>query len=292
MTGAGGQVGRALIERGVASGIDMPGPGHGMLDITRPGCASDYMAALRPDMVINAAAYTAVDRAESEPEAAYAVNRDGPASLADACREADVPLLHISTDYVFDGALSRPYRENDEPNPRSVYGKSKLEGERAVAQRLDRHIILRVAWVFSAHGENFVKSMLRLGAEREELGVVDDQKGAPTWADDIASVLLNIASQCMRDTDPAWGIYHYTGTPETTWYGFSRAIFDQAVEIGLLEKAPIVHPIRTEQYPTPAARPGNSALECRKLLNVFGIDQADWHTGLGTVLQQWRADDA
>ncbi len=286
VTGAKGQVGSELIERGQLIGLSMIAVDIDELDITKQDTVTEYIKAESPGMVINAAAYTAVDKAEEDVKLAYAVNRDGADYLAKACAEVNIPLLHISTDYVFDGSKDTPYSEDDQPNPAGVYGKSKWEGEVAVAQKLGNHIILRVAWVFAASGHNFIRTMLRLAGERDELSVVADQCGAPTWAGDIADVLLNMAAQYRDKNELPWGTYHYIGAPDTTWHGFAQTIFDQAKHLGLIGKTPVLHAIATEQYPTPAERPKNSVLNCKKIHGVFNISQPDWRIGLKRVLTQ------
>lgn len=226
--GANGQVGSELILLGKQQGIYIIAADSTELDITKIGVVKHFIYSKQPDIVINAAAYTAVDKAEEKVELAFAVNSKGPANLAEACCEADIPLLHISTDYVFDGKKAGAYYEDDAPNPKGVYGESKLEGEHAVATRLDKYIILRVAWVFAASGNNFVRTMLHLAAERDQLSVTADQQGAPTWAGDIANALLTITKRYC-------GIYHYTGSPATIWHGFAQTIFKEAKALELLD---------------------------------------------------------
>jgi len=236
------------------------------------------------DLVINCAAYTKVDLAEKEPEAAFQANRDGPAHLAAACRDRGIPLLHVSTDYVFDGSGSHPYREDEPVNPLGVYGASKEAGERAVRATLDRHVILRTAWVFSDTGQNFVRTMLRLGAEREALRVVNDQTGGPTDAADIATTLLTIADRVTGPDAGAalFGTFHYCGAPSTTWHGFAASIFDGATRRG--HRSPALSACTTADYPTPARRPAWSVLDCGKLMDVYGIPQPDWRVALDRVL--------
>jgi dTDP-4-dehydrorhamnose reductase len=236
------------------------------------------------DVAINAAAYTAVDRAEQEPALAFAVNRDGPAHLAAACARSNIPLLHISTDYVYDGAKIDPYVEDDPTTPLGVYGASKLAGDEAVRRLLPRHLILRVSWVFGIHGHNFVKTILRLARERQELRVVADQYGGPTFAGDIADTLLDLAGRIAEiDARDAWGVYHYCGEPVTTWHGFASAIIELA---RARESLPVktVTAITTTDYPTPAARPVNSVLDCAKLAARFGIRPRPWRAGLEALL--------
>jgi len=239
-------------------------------------CINDF----QPDAVINAAAYTAVDRAESEVEAAFAVNRDGPANLARACERAGISLIHISTDYVFDGSKQGAYVEGDPVSPLGVYGESKLAGEEAVRTLCPKHLILRTSWVFSAHGNNFVKTMLRLGAEREELGVVADQFGKPTSAAEIARLILDT----LPDTEGKWGTYHLAQPDAVSWHGFAEAIFDAAKRQGIVMKVEQVQPISTADYPTPARRPANSELDCRLLKSVFGVTIRGWRESLAEVI--------
>jgi dTDP-4-dehydrorhamnose reductase len=289
VTGANGQVGTELIQRGQQLGLEMIALVRPDLDITNQVDVNHFISKHAPDIVINAAAYTLVDKAETEMDLAYAVNRDGPAYLAEACAASNIPMLHISTDYVFDGEQESAYLETDSPNPNTIYGKSKLEGDNAVSNALPEHIILRVAWVFSASGNNFVRTMLRLGNERGELSVVNDQHGCPTWAGDIANTLLTMTQQYRDKGALPWGTYHYNGAPVTHWYGFAETIFERALKLGLIENTPGLHTINTEQYPTPAQRPANSALNCNKIKQQFVIDAPDWRIGLNNVLSEWKA---
>jgi len=286
VTGANGQVGSELILEGEKLGLDMLATGRNELDITRQNAVNRYFQDKQPDIVINAAAYTAVDKAESEPEQASAINSDGAANLARACAERNIPLLHISTDYVFDGKKQGAYTETDTPNPQCIYGKSKLEGERATEAICNQYIILRVSWVFGAYGNNFVKTMLRLGKERDVLKIVSDQYGGPTWAGDIASTLLQIAKRWGDGENIPWGIYHYSGQPATSWRNFAKAIFKEAEKANIIGAQPKVVPITTAEYPTPAPRPLNSILNCRKIEQLLSINQPDWRTGLRQVLKE------
>ena len=258
------------------------------LDITDKRSVGDAFEAHRPDLVINAAAYTQVDRAESEREAAFAINRDGVEILARACADRALPLLHVSTDYVFSGADAGEYREDDPVAPCSVYGESKAAGEVVLRTALQQHIILRTAWVYSATGSNFVKTMLRLGRERDELGIVADQHGCPTAAHRIAEVLLAVADHYLRGDEVEWGTYHFCSSPATTWYDFATAIFDQAGGFDALT----LNAIKTSEYPTPASRPANSVLNCDRLLSRFGLARSDWRVDLIRVLRELekRAD--
>ncbi|HTQ33209.1 MAG TPA: dTDP-4-dehydrorhamnose reductase [Stellaceae bacterium] len=255
------------------------------IDFMRPDEARDMVVVARPDIVVNAAAYTAVDAAESDRDTAFAVNRDGPAALAAACREIGAPLLHYSTDYVYDGRKSGAYVEDDPTNPLSVYGASKAAGDAAIRAGLDRHVILRTSWVYSATGHNFVKTMLRLGAERDRLGIVDDQYGAPTAAADIAAATISICAALAGGKEDGFGMFHFTGSGATTWHGFAREIFALTAARG--RKTPrLVEPIATTAYPTPAARPQNSLLDCGKIARVYGIAARPWQSALAECLDE------
>ena len=282
--GAQGQVGWELTRRASVLGHDVLAWDVAELDITDASAVDRELAASSAEVVINAAAYTAVDKAEQEPAVAFAVNRDGPAHLAAACARLQIPLLHISTDYVYDGRKRDPYVENDATAPLGVYGASKLAGDEAVRRLLPRHLILRVSWVFGVHGHNFVKTILRLAREREELRVVADQYGCPTFAGDIADVLLELAGRSAElDARDAWGIYHYCGEPATTWHGFASAIVELA---RARESLPVrtVTAITTADYLLPSARPVNSVLDCAKLAAQFGIRPRPWRVGLEALL--------
>ncbi len=277
----GGQVALELRRPDLRPGVAIAALTRAEADITR---RKDVQAALRRhrcDAVINAAAYTAVDRAEEERETAFAVNRDGPRRLAEACAEVGVPLVHISTDYVFDGSKTSAYSESDPVNPLGVYGESKEAGERAIRDVLERHVIVRTAWVFSAHRQNFVKTMLRLGEERDELRIVADQFGCPTAAAQLAEGLLQIATMAG---DADWGTYHLCGAERTSWHGFAREIFAGRARL-TGQPSPLLHPVATSEFPTPARRPANSELDCTKVKTRFGIAAPDWHAGLEEVLR-------
>ena len=280
ITGAGGQVAHELAI--AESEHQLVALSKKQLDITDPQQIDDAFNEYRPDVVINVAAYTQVDRAEVETPGAYAINRDAVANLAQACNSIDSPLLHISTDYVFDGCKSGAYREDDETAPAGVYGASKAAGDAALQSVLERHIILRTSWVFSATGNNFVKTMLRLGAERDELSIVDDQHGCPTSAQSIAAALLQITERYLRGDQIEWGTYHFCGQPETTWYGFAKQIFQQAPGFENLK----LNGIPTSEYLTPATRPLNSVLDCSKFVAQFKTAQPDWRDDLDNILEQ------
>lgn len=287
VTGAHGQVGYELLRRAPA-GFTVFGYGSQELDVCNAAQVQAVFDAVKPELVINAAAYTAVDKAESEIERAYAVNADGVGFLAATAEKLGIPLLHISTDYVFSGEHDRPYTPDDVTQPTGVYGFSKLAGEHQLALYCSRHIVLRTSWVFGAHGNNFVKTMLRLGAERDSLSVVDDQRGGPTSSGSIADTLWSLATIFQREGKLEWGVYHFSGQPACTWFDFAREIFSQAVSVGLLEKQPDVQAIPTAQYPTPAKRPAWSVLDCAKLTQIHGLPGSHWMEELGRVLHQLR----
>ncbi len=288
IVGAAGQLGTELRIRSQLRGYNTTAVDRSQLDISDTTSVNELVTRLKPSVIINAAAYTAVDRAETDVVTAYAVNRDGPLTLAKACANANIPLLHVSTDYVFDGHKLTPYNETDTPNPQGVYGQSKYAGEIAVATTLQKQLTLRVSWVFSATGNNFVRTILRLAKERDELKIVADQTGAPTWAGDIAEVLLTVVDRINQNNPIPWGLYHYTGSPVTTWHAFAETICDQAFELGMLGKKPIIHPITTAEYPTVAKRPQNSMLDCTHILNGLNIPQSDWKKGLKEILTIWK----
>lgn len=283
--GAGGQVGRELAARGGAGADSWIALPREALDITDPASIERAIAEHEPNLVINAAAYTAVDRAESEAAQAFAVNRDGAGHLARACRRAGIPLIHISTDYVFSGAprTGAAHREDDPVAPRSVYGRSKWEGEEAVRVELPEHAIVRVSWVFGPHGRNFVKTMLRLARAEDEMRVVDDQRGCPTAASDIAGALATLAGRIARDGGIPWGTYHYCGSPATTWYGFAEAILAAARKRECLKVRALV-PIPAAEYPTAAPRPADSTLDCTRIAGTFGIRSPRWADALERTL--------
>lgn len=284
VTGANGQVGHCLQQQLQKSSWDFVALTRAELDISNATAVDAAIAHIQPDVIINAAAYTAVDKAEQDQELAYAINRDGPANLARAAKNSGAAILHISTDYVFAGDAADTYSESDTTSPQGVYGKSKLEGEQAVASANDKYIILRTAWVFGEHGNNFVKTMIRLGSNRDTLGIVADQEGGPTYAGDIANALLRIVKHYATGNPTAWGIYHYSGLPHISWFGFAQHIFAEVAQAELYNKAvPQLNAITTADYPTPAKRPANSKLDCSKLEQVFGISPSDWQTALKNI---------
>jgi len=282
LVGANGQVGKEVQDLSKALNIPLVSFGHDILDITNFNSISNNLA-LHQDatVLINAAAYTAVDMAEDESEAAYQVNAIGPKNLATWCHKHSVPIIHISTDYVFSGDKASPYLEDDATNPMSVYGKTKLAGEQFVQDICPQHIILRVSWVFGQYGKNFVKTIIRLAKERETLKIVEDQIGNPTSAADIARVLLEITKQIPSLT---WGTYHYCGKDTVSWYQFACAIVEEAQKYEPLTVKEIL-PITTNEFPTKAARPQNSALNCDKIAALLEIPQTSWRGYLNELVE-------
>ena len=287
ITGARGQVGQELMQSAPAS-WQISGFGSKALDISDAQQVLDTVQQLQPQLIINAAAYTAVDKAESDQDRAYAVNQLGAHNLATAAHSIDCPLLHISTDYVFDDKHNQPYTEHDTPAPNSVYGDSKWQGEQAITAICSKHIILRTSWVFGLHGNNFVKTMLRLGQERDALSIVSDQLGGPTSARSIAQALWQIAHQYQSNGDCSWGTYHFSGAPICNWYDFASEIFAQATTLELISKAPQLSPIKTCDYPTPAQRPAYSVLDNTKISRQLNIAQSDWKSELNRVLRELK----
>jgi dTDP-4-dehydrorhamnose reductase len=287
VTGSKGQVATALAER-AGSAVEI-------VTLARPAFALEDrasvlagIAAAKPDIVINAAAYTAVDKAESEEAAALAVNGAGAGHVAEAAAKAGVPLLHVSTDYVFDGALDRPYREDDPTRPTGAYGRTKLVGEQEAARLQPNSVILRTAWVYSPFGANFLRTMLRLNETKDEVGVVADQRGNPTSALDIADALLAIASRVLADDSAQLrGTFHMTGAGEATWADFAEAVFERAHAHG--RRLTGVKRIATADYPTPARRPANSRLDNAKLSRLYGLSLPDWRQSVAQVCDRLLA---
>lgn len=281
--GKNGQVSRALQSRLADTG-ELIVRGSDQLDLARPDQLRSRIDALHPDLIINAAAHTAVDQAESEPELAFAINATAPGILALAANELGVPLIHYSTDYVFDGRKPAPYTEEDTPNPLSVYGRSKLAGEDAIRQAGGQHLILRTSWVYSTEGRNFLLTMQRLLQEKPNLRVVADQIGAPTWAGTIADSTARLIEHWMTGRCGAWGTYHLTAQGETSWFGFAQAIGEQLVKQHM--PCAVIEPIPSSDYPTPAPRPLNSRLDCTRLLREWGVSQPDWRSALQQCLAE------
>lgn len=285
--GSTGQLARSLRERQTANGLTVRSVGRPEVDLVAPETLQAAISAHRPAVVINAAAYTQVDKAEDETDVAHAINAHGPECLALVCRSLEVPIIHISTDYVFDGNKSESYTEVDTVSPLGAYGRSKYAGEVAVAANWDRHLIFRTSWVFSPFGHNFVRTMLRLATTRTELSVVDDQFGSPTSAIDLADVLLWVARQASSPAFCKWGTYHAAGTGHTTWCGLAREVFAVSRELG----GPLadVHAIPSDAYLTPAKRPKNSRLDCRKLKQTFGVQLPAWQDSVRACVSRLLA---
>ncbi|PBC24094.1 MULTISPECIES: dTDP-4-dehydrorhamnose reductase [unclassified Mesorhizobium] len=284
VTGREGQVVSSLLEAGQLAGVDVIAIGRPQLDLANPDTVIEAIAAAKPDIVVSAAAYTAVDQAEDEPDLAFRVNAVGAGKVAEAAGRLGVPVIHLSTDYVFDGSASGDYVETDATAPASVYGASKLAGEQAVASANPRHLILRTAWVYSPFGKNFVKTMLRLAADRDEIAVVADQWGNPTSALDIADAVLHAAAQLHGNKSfAAFGVYHLAGTGEANWSGFARHILDTSLAFG--GPWARVRDIATMDYPTKARRPANSRLSSAKFASAFGWNAPDWRQSTEAVVR-------
>ena len=289
--GATGQLAQELIRRTSSeAGTTLDVVRRTTADFSKPDeVARAVEAAGDIDAVINATGYTLVDKAETEEALAHRINSDSVGALAQACAARGVPLIHVSSDYIFDGTKRGPYDENDPPHPLNAYGRSKLAGERRIREATDLHVIVRTSWLFSAHGTNFVKTMLRLAKEREELRVVDDQFGAPTSSADLAEAIVRIAGALAAGSqDELFGTFHYGSTGVTTWYGFASAILAQAA--GWAGTRARVIPIATDEYAAPASRPRNSTLDCQKIRRVFGIEPMPWTAALDRVLWELMQD--
>lgn len=282
LTGAKGQLGNCFCDR-LPNEWDVLATDSDSLDITDLAKVKQIVAEYNPDVIVNAAAYTAVDKAETDAELAALINEQGPKNLAQAAAEVGCRLIHVSTDYVFDGQSTVPYRETDMTNPLSVYGRTKLDGETAVTETHPDAIIIRTAWVFSEYGNNFVKTMLRLAKDRDVLGIVADQRGCPTYAGDIAQAIIDLLKNKAKG-----GVYHFCGDKEVAWNEFAEAIFTVAIQQGILPKSPQVNGITTEQYPTPAKRPKYSSLDCEKI-EKLGISRSDWMDALESTLKATTA---
>lgn len=283
VTGASGQLGHAVVQRLVARGAAFNAVQRPAFDFDAPATVTACFEQARPRLVINAAAYTAVDKAETEREAARAGNHTGPLALARLCAAADIPLIHVSTDYVFDGDKGAPYLETDPTSPTGVYGATKRDGEEAILAINAKAVILRTAWVYSDYGKNFAKTMIAAGRKMPVLRVVADQRGTPTAAGDLADAILAIADQlAVTGWHPDYrGIFHATNAGETTWYGFARAIFEEAAKHGY--QPPQLEAISTAEWPTPTRRPADSRLACGKLRQVFGVELPAWRATLAAL---------
>lgn len=278
ITGGSGQVGTELQRIVWPADVTLVAPDRQHLNLADPSSITAAFAATNPDLVINSGAFTAVDRAETEVETAMAVNGSAPELLARLCATRGIALIHLSTDYVFDGSKDGAYGEDDPTAPLNIYGRSKLAGEAAIRATLSQHVILRTSWVYAGHGANFVRTMLRLGQEREELSIVADQHGCPTWAGDLARAIATIALR-IQAGDGVWGTFHLSGANPTTWYDFASEIFSRSAG-----KKPRLKPIATSAYPTPARRPLNSVLDCGKIAASYGIHARPWRDALAEML--------
>ena len=285
LTGAKGQLGWEILKQAPDHALDCIGIDIEDADITNPDQVNRVIADTRPDLLINSAAYTRVDAAETDTKAAFAVNRDAAGHIADTCAAKRIPLLHISTDFVFDGKKTAPYVETDPVAPLSVYGQSKAAGEDAVRKALNRHLIIRTAWLYGVHGNNFVKSMLRLSRNNNQLRVVSDQVGCPTFAADLAESLLALCHRIGDQKAVQWGTYHLCGRGEVSWHGFAESIFEIAGRLGMAANVKVA-PISTPEYPTPALRPAFSVLSCQKIRAQFGIDPPPWRASLEKMLKR------
>jgi dTDP-4-dehydrorhamnose reductase len=285
LLGQHGQVSREL-QLLFSSSHELIVLGREQLDLADTERLREAIRRLQPELIINAAAHTAVDAAESEPEAAFAINAIAPGVIAEEAAALDVPLIHYSTDYVFDGSKPTAYDEDDVPNPLGVYGRSKLAGEQAITAVGGKHLILRTSWVYSLHGRNFLLTMQRLLQEREQLSVVADQIGAPTWAGSIAAATGQLIERWQTAQTAAWGVYHFTARGETSWFGFTEAIATQLLAQG--KRVAQLTAIATREYPTPAQRPLNSRLDCTRLERDWGVSLPDWHVGLLQCLNSPR----
>ena len=285
ISGQHGQVSQALQQHLQSMG-ELIVLGRDQLDLSQPESIRPVVRDVKPDLIINAAAHTAVDQAESEPDLAFAINATSPGVFAEEAAALGVPLIHYSTDYVFDGSKAGAWVEADTPNPLGVYGNSKLTGERAIAAAGGQHLILRTSWVYSLTGRNFLLTMQRLLQEREKLSIVADQIGAPTWAGTIAASTGALIERWRDGAPGAWGVYHLTASGETSWFGFAEAIGQQLINTG--KPCAALEPIASSAYPTPAARPLNSRLDCSLLQRQWGVSQPDWHDALLECLAQQR----
>ncbi|WP_067216966.1 dTDP-4-dehydrorhamnose reductase [Marinomonas gallaica] len=285
LTGKNGQLGRCFQDVCTSSKHELIGYGSDELDISQTGQVLSVVAEAKPDIIVNAAAYTAVDKAEDESDKAYAVNELGVKNLAQAAQRLGIPVIHVSTDYVFDGYSVEPYKPSDPTAPQGVYGASKLAGEKRLAQICTQYIVLRTAWVFSEYGNNFVKTMIRLANQRDSLSVVADQYGCPTYAGDLAQAILQLCDQYQQTGELAWGTHHYCGDLPTSWHGFARTIFAKAEQVGLIQSKPQLTAISSAQYPTPAKRPEYSVLECSSLEEI-GVTPCLWHEVLSDCLNK------
>jgi dTDP-4-dehydrorhamnose reductase len=284
--GCKGQLGRCLKDQLVNTDSAVVYTAREQIDVADFEGTKNQILEIRPDVVINATAYTAVDKAEEDQHTADLINHLAVANISDICSQLDCWLVHVSTDYVFDGTSNMPYKEDDQTNPQGVYGETKLKGELAIQSSGCKYLIIRTAWVFSEYGDNFLKTMLRLGAVRDELSIVGDQIGCPTYAQDIAKAIVTMMTQ-LNEESSASGTFHYCGDQLCSWYEFARVIFEEARMSGL-QTPGLIHSIQTSDYPTVAERPGYSALDCHKIRNTFGVNTSDWKLGLKNVVSNFH----
>lgn len=283
ITGSEGQLGCELLRQAPLFNIEAVGLDLPCLDITHEPGITKAFKEHKPDILINAAAYTNVDKAETDENACFAVNVNGPKNLAAACRDTGIPMIHISTDYVFDGTKKIPYTENDPVSPANIYGKSKAESEKVIRNILEKHIILRTSWLYGVHGHNFVKTILRLGKEKEVIGVISDQFGSPTSAADLAETILMLSGRIPDKNDIIYGTYNYCGEGITSWHGFAEKIIEIAKQY-IPVTTTQVKPLTSEDYPTKAKRPAFSALDCNLIRQKLGIIPKPWQKSLEAVI--------
>ena len=288
VTGMNGQVGfelmKTLAPLGKVIGVDVKD-----CDLAQSAMIDALLDRVKPDIIVNPAAYTAVDKAESEPTVAHAINAQAPKTLARQASRRNIPIIHFSTDYIFDGTKEEPYVEDDTPNPKSVYGKTKWLGEEAVRQNAAKHVILRTSWVFGAHGVNFLKTMLKLSKERDKMSIVSDQIGAPTSARMLAEVTAEIVKQLLQEFSyRKYGTYHLVADGETSWYGYAKYVVEQANALGMETKLTPknIKAIKTKDFPLPAARPANSRLDTAKVIETFGVTLPTWQSEVDLVLSE------
>lgn len=285
ITGASGQVGRELTEYLNFLEFNAVGLSRSGLDITDIDSIEKVIKTHKPQIIINPAAYTNVDGAETDIETAYLINMDGPANLAELCENYAIPLIHISTDYVFDGDKTTPYCESDTPDPIGEYAKSKYEGELSVRENMDNYIILRISWVFGKYGKNYVKSALNWAKTKDLLNIVNDQRGSPTFVTHLCDAISLLLKKYFSENNLKWGLYHYCGLPPVTRYEFTKIIVEEGMKWGFLEKSPKLNPVPSTFFPTPAKRPLNSAMNCGLIQDVFGICQKEWSEGIKDIIE-------
>lgn len=285
LTGKNGQLGRCFQDKTIGCKHEVFTYGSNELDIADLDTVIRIVNQIKPDIIVNAAAYTAVDKAETDSELAYTVNELGVKHLAAQAAARHIPLIHVSTDYVFDGDAIEPYTPDSKTNPQSIYGTSKLAGEKVVQEICEKYVILRTSWVFSEYGFNFVKTMLRLAKERDEISVVADQYGCPTYAGDLAQAILTLCDRYEQEETVKTGVYHYCGDTPTSWHGFARTIFAKAYELGVIEKVPRLKAISSDQYPTPVKRPEYSVMKDGNL-SLYGVYCSDWLSSLSLIMKR------